>query len=237
MNKNNFSYWFEKIKDIDEFKIPKSLIFKVPEEIQEYLYDPCGKEDKINDWLKQNVVPEIEKNIKTPFFFVKNATFSDKYSNSCMTYLTTLLHNFININYGALCVGAGGIDELIVREYIMSDDRVTPKIYNGLPLRNEIRIFYDFDERKVLYSVNYWDYDYCKSSMSSLTDKIIFEYMKDNLAYFYQDFHEDIERKVSKAMEKVDLTGKWSIDILTDGYGNDWLIDMAEAERSAYWRG
>lgn len=42
---------------------------------------------------------------------------------------------------------------------------------------------------------------------------------------------------VSKCMENVDLTGKWSVDIMydeeTDCY---YLIDMAIAEQSTYWK-
>ena len=31
------------------------------------------------------------------------------------------------------------------------------------------------------------------------------------------------------------LNGQWSVDILMDESGTLWLIDMAIAQRSAYW--
>ena len=35
MNKNNFSYWFPKIKNCG-IKVPDTMIFKVPEEIRKH---------------------------------------------------------------------------------------------------------------------------------------------------------------------------------------------------------
>ena len=80
----------------------------------------------------------------------------------------------ININYAAMCCGAdmgGGCNELVVRERILHDARVTPCIYSGLPLRSEFRVFYDFDLKKVLFTANYWEYDY------------IYEHLYDCLLY------------------------------------------------------
>jgi len=45
-----------------------------------------------------------------------------------------------------------------------------------------------------------------------------------------------MEALVAEHMRDVDMSGQWSIDILLDDYRNPWLIDMAQGERSAYWK-
>lgn len=49
--------------------------------------------------------------------------------------------------------------------------------------------------------------------------------------------HKDaVQVMVSDAMRDVQgLTGQWSADVLLDEQGKFWLIDMAIAQRSAYW--
>ena len=49
--------------------------------------------------------------------------------------------------------------------------------------------------------------------------------------------HKDaVQAMVSNAMRDVQgLTGQWSVDVLLDEQGKFWLIDMAIAQRSAYW--
>ena len=51
-----------------------------------------------------------------------------------------------------------------------------------------------------------------------------------------QHSKEQVEKMVAHAMAKVKgLHGQWSVDILLDERGKFWLIDMAVAQRSAYW--
>lgn len=64
----------------------------------------------------------------------------------------------------------------MVRKFIESSAGMTPCIYNGLPLRPEFRVFYDFDARKPIFTANYWDYDYVYPHLYHATDKIIFEH-------------------------------------------------------------
>ena len=45
-----------------------------------------------------------------------------------------------------------------------------------------------------------------------------------------------VEKMVEAAMQNVTgLEGQWSVDILMDEECKFWLIDMAVAQRSAYW--
>ncbi|GHU61019.1 hypothetical protein AGMMS49975_30210 [Clostridia bacterium] len=85
-----------------------------------------------------------------------------------------------------------------------------------MPLRTEIRVFYDFDKREVLYSANYWDYDYCRSNIRARADQIIFDALKDEILTGYEKYRKQAEDAVAKAMRGVNMTGKWSIDLLLE---------------------
>lgn len=165
---------------------------------------------------------------------VRNAVqwLSDKLGGSeKLLKLLTIL-----INYEAICCGAEGADEIVVRKFIESSAGMTPCIYNGLPLRPEFRVFYDFDARKPIFTANYWDYDYVYPHLYHATDKIIFEHERERLEGVYAHFKDAVQDKVADAMQNVQgLTGQWSVDVLMDEREKFWLIDMAIAQRSAYW--
>lgn len=147
-----------------------------------------------------------------------------------------LYRAIIIINYEAICCGAEGADEIVVRKFIESSVGMTPCIYNGLPLRPEFRVFYDFDVRKPIFTANYWDYDYVYPHLYHVTDKIIFEHERERLEGVYAHFKDAVQDKVADAMQNVQgLTGQWSVDVLMDEREKFWLIDMAIAQRSAYW--
>ena len=133
-------------------------------------------------------------------------------------------------------MGADGCDEIVVREFIESNSKVTPCIYNGLPLRSEFRVFYDFEEQKPIFTVNYWDFNYVYPHLYAATDKIIFEHERNRLEKAFSENRDRVQAMVDTAMKRVNgLNGQWSVDILMDESGTLWLIDMAIAQRSAYW--
>ncbi len=76
---------------------------------------------------------------------------------------------------------------MVVRERIRHDERVTPCIYHGLPLRSEFRVFYDFDLKKVLFTANYWDYDSVYGRLYDATDKIIFDHERERLESTFKE--------------------------------------------------
>lgn len=242
LNKNNFSYWFPMIKDCALFKVPKSKIFYVPEKVQKcfYCYDsglPYEEWNKtVDEWLEQEVLPFIKGK---GLVFNKNAVFSDKFNfQNCISRVDNIKNHILDINYNSLVTGAGGLEELVIREVIPYAQEITPCIYSGLPLRTEFRCFYDFDAKELLYTVNYWDYDYCAKSMEyNATDRIIFENERTRLETNFNKHKTEVENMIVNSMKDVELQGKWSIDILMDEYKNYWLIDMALAQNSAYWNG
>ena len=139
-------------------------------------------------------------------------------------------------NYEAMCCGAEGADEIVVRKFIESPHGTTPCIYNGLPLRSEFRVFYDFDTRKPIFTANYWDYDYVYPHLHDATDKIVFEHERERIEGAFKSEKDRVQAMVETAMKRVTgLAGQWSVDILMDEGDNLWLIDMAIAQRSAYW--
>jgi hypothetical protein len=233
---NNLSYWFPKIKDVQNLNVPKTVTVPVPFEVFNALWDENLKGDPkvIIDFLGYNIVPHLRtETFKT--CFMKNGRFSNKFQfSSCITDLNNLLENFLSINYAASCVGAGGVCELNIRELINFSDDI-PAIYKGMPLRNEQRVFYDFDERKILYSVNYWEPEYVGKNLHDSEDKPVFDAATEQIIANYVKNKSRIDNAVAEAMKDVELTGQWSVDILVDDNDNLWLIDMAVAQRSAYW--
>ncbi len=256
---NNLSHWFPKIKDCG-IQVPETLIFDVPENTTRAFWMEKQDRDRaiVTDWLK-DIYPQI-KEMAHPYVFLKNGNFSNKFeANDCIVKAFTLgqiVEAVININYTSMMFGAGGVNELVAREFIGFDETVVPCIYNGLPFRPEFRVFYDFDTHKVLYSANYWDWDYCHDKITrNMTDKLVYEAMYPLIKEAYNAYHEEVEAMVGEAMKNVTgLTGQWSIDILQKKYCRTvddngllcpgefqkdiyYLIDMAIAQSSAYWKG
>lgn len=248
-HENDFSFWYPKIKDCG---IPTPLTFytKLPsaEEEPEYvkrLYEafymehPKEDEEVVKAYLEERVIPKLKEMKLTGHVFVKNGRFSNKFNanGTCNLYgLHELYRAIILINYEAMCCGAEGADEIVVRKFIESPHGTTPCIYNGLPLRSEFRVFYDFDTRKPIFTANYWDYDYVYPHLHDATDKIVFEHERERIEGAFKSEKDRVQAMVETAMKRVTgLAGQWSVDILMDEGDNLWLIDMAIAQRSAYW--
>ena len=243
-NKNNLSYWFPKIKDCG-IEVPETIIIDTPEEIGKAYFMDKQNEDMntVLSFVEDTILSKIPNNMY--FLFMKNGTFSNKFDfRDCKVRRNKLeiAKALINQNYFAEMYGAGGLSEIVFREFIGSYsyiDKNIPTIYHGMPLRPEFRVFYDFDNRKVLYSANYWDWDYCYETISNqnVTDKIVYEHRYPAIKAFYEEHHKEVEDKVAECMKSVDLTGKWSVDIMWDEESKIYyLMDMAIAEDSAYWK-
>lgn len=246
---NNFSHWYPKLQKsfqeygVDYLSMPRSVIIPVPLNVMRMLFDPANNIPQIHKFVREGIMPKIPNDMF--FIFMKNGTFSNKYdfncSCKCRRNELELTNNFININYGAACCDAGGISEIVLRDYIGDwnwlDEHV-PCIYNGMPLRPEFRVFYNFDNR-LMYLANYWDYNYCHEAIErSATDKIVYDSYYPYILNFYENNKCSVERLVADSMGIVEgLSGEWSIDVMWDAESRKyWLIDMAKAEQSAYYR-
>jgi hypothetical protein len=236
-NPNTLSFWFPKIKDCG-IQVPDTMIFALPMDAYTALFDieESGDLSHVRSFLDKEVIPKMQGRRH----FMKNGCFSNKFDfKHCITNPATIYTDFVNISSASMSMGmfgTGGMNELILRSIIPHDPRRVPTIYQGMPLRTEIRVFYDFDAGEVMYSVNYWDYDTVYPKLRDLTDRIVFDHMRNEIETGYQTHVKPVEAMLTEHLAKVDLTGKWSVDILVDGNGKYWLIDMAEGNRSEYWK-
>jgi len=230
----NLSFWFPMIESCG-IKVPETSFYQVPADVFEaFFMERAGDRELIQCFVTEAVIPHMTQQP----YFLKNGCFRNKFDfRSCMTDKHRIIEDIIAINYAALCVESGGYTEIVLREPIPFNQRETPCIYHGMPLQTEIRTFYDFDKREVLYSANYWDYDTVRPHLYDMTDTIIFDAMKDKILSGYEEWRPKVEVMTTEHMAAVNLTGKWSIDYLVDFKGKVWLIDMAKAARSTYWNG
>lgn len=239
----NFSNWYSHIIDFGEFKNANIINNQIFTWEETKAMEETDQINKVN-WNKLNEIlkPTLDKMKPNIQYNIKNGCFSNKYDfNTCVTDKEHLAENLWKINYNSTMFDTGGYTELVVRELIPYNQLITATIYNGMPLRNELRVFYNMDKKKIEYSVNYWNFDYCYNNINNLTDKIIFKWfhsqknIKDNYLYLLQYVHQYIDTlKFDKH-----LTGIWSIDFMlcndSDNYNGVYLIDMARGFRSAYW--
>lgn len=247
---NNMSCWLPKLQQANPFagfKIPRTTIVKVPEEIFELFFmekDGMTQQEimvKIMEWVQNEFVPKAESEIGYGMWFVKNGGFSNKFDfKTCRNVSGNILRltaNIIDINYAALVFEAGGNAELVARQYIPAPDDV-PTIYDGMPLRCEVRVFYDFDHHTPLYAANYWDWDYCYDGIGrNPSDKVVYEAYYPAIKQRYEEIAGGVMKMAENGLRDVEgLSGVWSVDFMEEYKGGQiWLIDMATGPSSAYW--
>lgn len=237
-NMNNFSYWFPKIENCG-ISVPESGVIPVPQEVMDsFFMEHSGDEDRIETWVRESVMPEIED--MSSLLFIKNGCFSNKFNFSTCTptkMASDIVRCVISINYASLCLETSGNAEMVFRKRVgICDEHECYHIYSGMPLRPEFRVFYDFDRKRVLYCVNYWSWDYCHDSISrDRTDKVVYEAAYPEIEKYYEEHRTEVEALVGEHMAGVSgLHGIWSVDLMwcENKY---WLIDMAMGQTSAYY--
>ena len=245
---NDFSFWYPKVKDCG-IPQPSTVFVRLPDynssEEAKRLYKAFYLENYAEDiavirkFIDEQVVPKLSESDIRGHLFLKNGRFSNKFdaAKSCDVFgYHELADHLARINYEDICADIGGEREIVVRKFIPYDRCNTPCIYHGLPLRPEARVFYDFDRKRTIFSTNYWDFDYVYPHLYDATDKIVFKSERALLKEKTETLLRLGERMVESAMKGVvGLDGQWSIDLLRDENDTIWLIDMAIAQRSAYW--
>lgn len=245
----NFSNWYPHIKDFGYFKTAEIisnqiLTFEETEVLKEEYPDKV-------DWDKLNKIlePTTSKMKPNKLYNLKNGCFSNKFDfDTCIVTKENIARKLYDINYMSSMYGTGGFTEVVVREYLPYDSTETPTIYNGMPLREEIRVFYNMDTKEIEYMIDYWDYNYCYKGIHTKTDKIVFDYFHNqfgNKIPNHQDnlyeIKQEIENNINTLEFDDELKGIWSIDFmyipesLHNNYKGIYLIDMARGYRSAYW--
>ena len=258
-NPNNFSYWFPHIEKVTEagVAVPKSIIIPVSEPLYKSFYaeeEAQCDEERIDKWVLETVVPTVRQHFPgTKKFFIKNGCFSNKFrfGKNCLIEdindEETLIKHICSIQYDALCCETDGYLELIIREYI-EPKADTPTIYQGMPLRPELRLFYNFDGHQLLYVVNYWDWNHCHDGIcfSPFSDERKPDADVYEAAYPQLDAdtrrlftkHRPVIEKALSTITTLQMPGDnpniWSVDFMLEE-NRCWLIDMAQGWRSAYW--
>jgi hypothetical protein len=240
-NPNNFSKWYNRFVGV--LPTPFTVIVAAPEELLPHLVCENCETDipVVEEWVETEVMPEIKRAFGgiPDKLFMKNGCFSNKFdfAKSCLLEQVgtkTIAKHIFNIEEAALCFDTCGDLEFVFREWIEPVPG-TPCIYNGMPFRPEMRVFYDFDRKKVLYDKFYWDWEYCYPHMVGTEDEQ--EYSEAYPVVFdeYLARRTEILNELEKRLVHVEgMHGEWSIDILVNG-DKWWMIDAANAWESAYW--
>lgn len=240
----NFSNWYNCIESFGCFSYAKIIANQIFTLEETQILQETDNIEKVN-WGKicEILKPTLDKLESFKIYNIKNGCFSNKFDfDTCMTTKQDLAKKLWKINYMGCMYDTGGFTELVVREPI-PNNLSYPTIYNGMPLREEIRVFYNIDKQEIEYIVDYWDYIYCYENLNA-TDKIIFNWFHNKYdIYGRQANHKEVFNDICQEIKKnintlkfTGLTGIWSIDFLYELNENKiYLIDMARGFRSAYW--
>lgn len=259
-NPNSMGFWLPKLVDGKGgfFKIPKTKIIKVPMPLLQLTR-------KDYELLNRTTLEIVDKFCQKVFeldfskeYFVKTGTYSSKFDfRNCHIVgekeVQELGEYLLYIHYQALCMahstnkvscyGVSTTTEWCVREFIEDKDG-NPTIYNGLPLHTEYRVFVDFDTDTVLGIHNYWDEKVMKDRFTNYADSEDVQNKHDYVTFFlceekllksYNKNKDLVLAEIGKIVSNIDLKGQWSIDIMQNGE-DFWIIDMALAENSAYYK-
>lgn len=235
-NLENMSYWLPKIQqsttqDDSILKIPETKIVPLDFDWYKWLKSDNYSPEKItefNDYLVSEIGDFVDKKL-----FMKSGVFSNKFNfvDTVIDDKEEIGEKFLNIYYSSMLLGADNTSEAVFREMI-EDVNDKPKIYNGMPLHTEFRVFFDFDNDKVVGVSNYWHPDVMGEYIST-DDLASYESVKEELINEYNNFKVHVTLEIHKFMKGVnELKGQWSVDVMKNG-DDYWLIDMARMERSA----
>lgn len=239
----NFSNWYYHIKDFGKFEHAEIIANQIFTYEETEIMKHSDNFSKVNwDEINKVLKPTLDKMKPYTVYNIKNGCFSNKFEfDTCLATRENLAQQLWKINYNSAMFSTGGFSELVVRELITSDKYKVPTIYNGMPLQEEVRVFYNMQTNKIEYMVDYWNYQYCKDGIRNMSDKIIFDWFhnkidgrSDRHSYKMHELFSAIDENISSLKFDGTLMGIWSIDFMYAN-GKIYLIDMARGYRSAYW--
>ena len=243
-NPNNYSIWSPMVACAlnDKVRMARHTVFQLPDNIVKAFFGDNYKQDfqDVKLWVEENVMPVV--NMMDPgLIFIKNGCYSGKFDANRMCIVNKrdsqeIAQHLFNMMADTLIYETGGNTEVIIEDFIEAKPD-TPTIYNGLPLRPEMRLFYDFTHHKVVYHKFYWNWDYCYKIINERSEedgKVFEEHYKDIYEQYLRLSIKHITA-IAEALAKVDkLCDIWSVDFILEE-DRVWLIDMAIGCRSAYY--
>lgn len=233
---NELSFWYPKTENIG-FKTPATIITDFTSD--EINLIKTGKWNEISEKDLLERIRNVSKQSKIDLdseLFIRLGNSSNKFNfDSChinsVAELYKKLMTIFNDMYFKLEWQQN--IELVLREYIKTSYH-RDKIYNGMPLNTELRVFYDFDKKRILGIFNYWEKDTMLDNLHNNQDLITFANTTDEIENDFNKLFPVLMEEVEYKLPSADLKGKWSVDFLYDG--NEFvLIDMAHAECSYYY--
>lgn len=236
-SENNLSFWYPKTSDIG-FKTPSTIITSFTDSETNLI--KTGKWNLLNQkelLEKIKSIAELNKNMDlNKEMFIRLGNSSNKFNfDSCHVHGINELYQKLMIMFQDMHFKLEWLQsiELVLREYIKPNYQRN-KIYNGMPLNTEFRVFYDFNENKILGIFNYWEKDTMLDNLQNQQDLITFANTISEIEGDFNKLYPFLEDEARCNLPNVDLNGKWSIDFLYDGK-EFILIDMAHAECSYYY--
>lgn len=238
----NMSYWFPKLEvakeeDVSRVKLPKTMFKHLDNDFienyldqQHLLPEDQHKFDYMNNYMK-DFVGDFAIGMD---LFMKNGIFSNKFNfpDCHVTNRNNIGRQLYSINYSATLFGVPTTTEVVFREFIPTDQNVA-RIYNGMPLNAEFRVFYDFDQKDVIGVSNYWHPDVMLNGLYG-EDRFVYIKEMNRIADSYNKHKNMVCNEVDKFLSNVEgIKGKWSVDIMMSDIGELWLIDMGRMNLSA----
>ena len=233
-NPNGFSFWFNRIKEVKEFKQPKTAVIPIDFELYnlimntfDHVYEAEAEcKEKLTERIED---ARIEAGIEYPMF-MKTGLFSNKFEfHTCLQlYKEHVADHYLNICYVAMCMSCDNATEIVIRELI----KVKPfmHLYDGLPMNIEYRCFINFNTKKIVAINDYWHESIQNDIPAS--QKGAFLMMKSRQVVPYDKYKEIVIEKLNKDIDNFHLSGSWSVDIMVDIFGDLWITDMAIAPQS-----
>lgn len=264
LNPISMGYWLPKIVDAVRlerfFKIPNTKIIKVPLTLLQltrldYMALSRTTLDIVDEYCYKVFGLQPDKD-----YFIKTGTYSSKFDfrnahvhgekeiKELGEYLLfihwqalQMAHYDLSGRKQPVIYGVSTTTEWVVRDFI-PDVENNFTIYHGLPLRTEYRAFVDFDTNEVLGIHPYWDANVVKrhfeqtaaTDPDAFHDHVTYSANEERLTRRYEENKDKVVKHLKAILPDVPLSGQWSVDIMQNG-DDFWLIDMATAERSAYY--
>lgn len=242
----NFSLWYADLsRAIDSsntgFTYPKSFFVIFKYELMNWLRGDKYTEEGLEEFndLIINMLKPLDWIREGNKFFIKSGTYSNKfdYSKSCeLSKLDNIGKQFQYIFYDSMIKGADSTNELVIREYIETD--MDEKIYNGMPLRTEFRVFVDIkgEDSELIDVVNYWHPELMNKYLFG-EDLETYKRAEKRLVSEFNNNKSHVADNVLEIAKNIDtnakvLHGKWSIDVMLEG-DKFYVIDCARMNRSA----
>lgn len=233
----NMSLWLPLIeasttKEHSILKTPETKIIQLDFNWWHWLRSDGYSEEKIkefNDYLNE----QLDDFLINETLFMKTGIFSNKFEFDMTTINDRSLigRKLLDMFYTSMFLGADNTGEVVFRQMI-ADKENRLKIYGGMPLHTEYRVFYDFDTKKVVGAANYWHPDIMTGKLKD-QDALNYGLEEPILIEDFNQYKSMVASEVELFMKGCSgLSGKWSIDVMKNE-DEFWLIDMARMERSA----